>query len=141
VSRITPGQAGAFIAALALGGVLGIVGDRLARDTGPMRATETVNRGEGTLADLPRGPVGVRAESERLPGGFESTRSHGGPTFSIVESGRVEIVDAGKARTYGPGDFFFQPQGHRYTIRILETATLSVVRLLPPGAVATTEVR
>jgi quercetin dioxygenase-like cupin family protein len=139
--RLTPGLMGALIAALVLGGVLGVLGDRLASDAGPMRATETVNRGGGTLEELPAGPVAVRAESVRLPAGFESTHVHGGPTFNIVESGEVEIIEAGRARTFGAGDFFFEPEGQPHTIRVLETATLSVIRLLPQGAEGTTEVR
>jgi hypothetical protein len=139
--RVTPGQLGALIGALVLGGVIGVLGNRLASDAGPMRATETVARGGGTLEDLPDGPVEVRAESLRLPAGFESTRLHGGPTFNIVQSGEVEIVEGGRARAYGPGEFFFEPAGRRHTIRVLETATIAVVRLLPPGAEATTEVR
>ena len=139
--RLTPGQLGALIGALVLGGVIGAVGDRLANDAGPMRAAETVARGGGTLKDLPDGPVGVLAESIRLPAGFESTHFHGGPTFNLVQSGEVEIVDEGIARIYGPGDFFFEPEGRPHTIRVLETSTIAVVRLLPPGAEATTEVR
>jgi hypothetical protein len=139
--RLTPGQVGALIGALVLGGVIGAVGDRLTRDAGPMRAAETVKRGGGTLEELPAGPVKVLAESIRLPGGYESTQLHGGPTFNIVESGEIEIIDMGRARSYAAGDFFFEPEGRPHTIRVLETATLTVVRLLPPGAEATTEVR
>ena len=139
--RLTPGLSGALIGALVVGGILGVAGDRLAGDSGPMRATETAVQGGGTLETLPPGPVAVRAESVRLPAGFQSTHVHGGPTFNIVESGKVEIVEGGKAKSYGPGDFFFEPAGREHTIRVVETATLSVIRLLPPGAEETTEVR
>ena len=140
MQRPTPAQAAAVLGALILGGVIGAVGDRLTADTGPMRATERGIQGGGTLEALPSGPVAVVAETVRLPAGFESTRVHGGPTFSVVESGKVEIVEGGRAKSYGPGDFFFEPAGRRHTIRVVETARLSVVRLLPPGAKATTEV-
>jgi quercetin dioxygenase-like cupin family protein len=129
----------ALLAALVLGGVIGMVGDRLANDSGPMRATETVVRSEGTLETLPPGPVTVRAETVRLPAGFQSTHVHGGPTFNIVESGKVEIVEGGRAKSYGPGELFLEPAGREHTIRVVETATLSVIRLLPPGAEETTE--
>jgi quercetin dioxygenase-like cupin family protein len=139
--RLTPGQLGALIGVLVLGGVIGAVGDRLTNDAGPMRAAETAaHGGSGTLEELPAGPVEVSAESVRLPAGYESTHFHGGPTFNIVESGKVEILDSGRAHSYVSGDFFFEPEGRPHTIRVLETATITVIRLLPPGAEATTEV-
>lgn len=138
--RLTPGQLGALISALILGGIIGAVGDRLTNDSGPMRAAETVERGGGTLDELPAGPVEVFAESIRLPAGYQSTHFHPGPTFNIVESGEVEIIDEGRAQSYAAGDFFFEPGGRPHTIRALETTTLTVVRLIPPGAEATTEV-
>jgi len=136
---VTPAQLGALIAALVLGGILGAVGLRLTDDSGPLRATETIERGGGTLETLPEAPVAVEAESIRYPAGFESTRTHGGPTFMIVQAGEVEIVEGGLARAYEAGEFFFREAARPYTMRILEAATLSVIRLLPPGAEATTE--
>jgi hypothetical protein len=57
-----------------------------------------------------------------------------------VDSGSVEIVD-GRGRTvYGRGDFFFEPAGRSHAIAVRDDSTLRVVRLLPRGAEATTEV-
>lgn len=123
-----------LLVALVLGGVLGVLGDRLTSETGPLRATETVARGSTTLDTLPEGPVTVSAESVRLPAGFESTDVREGPAFTIVQSGEVEVVDGGVARTYEAGEFFLEPGGRPRTIRVLETATLAVVRLLPEAA-------
>jgi quercetin dioxygenase-like cupin family protein len=124
------------------GGVLAIVVDRALSDSGPMRASETVSEAPvGTLEEVPQAPLRVVAERIRLPAGFESTHYHGGPTFNFVDFGRVEIEQDGTRTVYGPGAFFFEPEGKVHTIRVLDTAQLAVLRLLPPGAEATTEVR
>lgn len=94
----------------------------------------------GTLEELPVGPVTVVAETVRLGDGFASRHRHGGPTFNLVRRGRVEIVDEGGARVLGPGRFFFEPPERTHLIRALDDATLDVLRLLPPGARATSEV-
>jgi hypothetical protein len=39
------------------------------------------------------------------------------------------------------GELFFEPGGAPHSILVLEDVRLDVVRLLPPGAEATTEVR
>jgi quercetin dioxygenase-like cupin family protein len=98
-------------------------------------------RGGGTLRSVPQGPLGVRAETVRLPSGFRSRHVHGGPTLNTVVSGRVEIEDAAGTRRYGPGELFFEPGGAPHSILVLEDVRLDVVRLLPPGAEATREVR
>jgi hypothetical protein len=140
--RITAGQLGLLLAGLVAGGILAIVVDRALSDSGPMRATQTVAEAPvGTLEEVPRPPVEVLAERIRLPARFESTRYHGGPTFAFVDYGRVEVEIDGRATVYGPGAFFFVPQGQVYTLRVLDTAQLGLVRLLAPGAEATTEVR
>jgi hypothetical protein len=95
-------------------------------------------RGGGKLETLPDGPVEVRAETVRLPSGFRSRHVHGGPTLNTVVSGRVEISDSTGRRRYGPGELFFEPGGRPHSILVLEAAPLDVVRLLPPGAEATT---
>jgi quercetin dioxygenase-like cupin family protein len=97
-------------------------------------------RGGGTLRSLPEAPLEVRAETVRLPAGFRSRHLHGGPTLNTVVSGRVEIDDAAGTHEYGPGEFFFEPGGEPHSILVLDDARLDVIRLLPPGAEATTEV-
>ncbi len=138
---MTPAQAGVLLAVLILGGVIGAVGQRLVRDVGTTPGTVTGLRGEGTLDDLPDGPVEVRAETLLLPGGYESTRTHGGPTFTIVEAGEIELTDATGTRRYRAGGFFFQAAGAEHTIRARSESRLSVIRLLAEGAEATVEVR
>jgi hypothetical protein len=123
--------------ALALGAGLALAGERLGSGTSATRPEVVAT---DTLASLPPAPVQVRAETVVLPSGFRSRHRHGGPTFNFVESGSVEIVDArGRAR-HGRGGFFFEPAARTHTITVLEDATLRVVRLLPSGAEATTEV-
>lgn len=139
--RITPGQLALLFVGLLAGGVLAIVVDRAVGDSGPMRASETVVEAPvGTLEEVPPPPLRVLAERVRLPAGFESTHFHGGPTFNFVDFGRVEIEEEGRQTVYGPGAFFFEPEGRVHTIRVLETTQLAVLRLLPPGAEATTDV-
>jgi hypothetical protein len=121
--------------ALALGAGLALVGDRLGSDE-PDRAQLVA---AGTLASLPPAPVQVRAETVVLPSGFRSRHRHGGPTFNFVQRGSVEIVDPDGRARHDRGGFFFEPGGRPHTITVLEDATLDVVRLLPPGAEATTE--
>jgi quercetin dioxygenase-like cupin family protein len=127
--------AAATLLALVLGAGLGIAFDRVALDS-----ERPELRGGGTLSALPDGPVEVRAETVRLATGFRSRHVHGGPTLNTVVSGLVEIADADGVHRYGPGELFFEPGGAPHSILVLETARLDVVRLLPPGAEATTEV-
>jgi quercetin dioxygenase-like cupin family protein len=96
--------------------------------------------GEGRLAALPDGPVGVRAERVVLPAGFFSKHRHGGPTFNFVDAGVVDIEVDGERNRYEAGGFFFEPGGRIHSITVLDETRLSVLRLLPPGAAATTEV-
>jgi hypothetical protein len=126
------------VLALAVGIALGVAGDRLL--DGDEESLPAV-RGGGTLSAVPAGPLEVRAETVLLPAGFRSRHLHGGPTFNTVESGRVEIEDANGTRVYEAGEFFFEPAEAPHTIRVLADARLDVVRLLPPGAPATTELR
>jgi quercetin dioxygenase-like cupin family protein len=123
--------------ALALGAGLGVAGERIASDD---PRAEPALIAEGTLASLPRGRVQVRAETVVLPSGFRSRHRHGGPTFNFVESGSVAIDDEAGRTVHSAGDFFFEPAGRPHTITVVENATLRVVRLLPPGAEATTEI-
>jgi len=140
-SRPTPRQLGLLAGAFVLGGVLAIVVDRALEDSGPMRAQETVAEAPiGTLEETPEPPVVVSAERVRLPEGFVSRRFHGGPAFVFVDAGRVGVELDGQTTEYGPGAFFFVPGGRVYTLSVLDTALLSTVRLLEPGAEATTEV-
>lgn len=127
--------AAAVLLVLLLGVGLGTVIDRLLLD-----ADRPELRGGGTLANLPDGPVEVRAETVHLPEGFRSRHSHGGPTLNSVVSGRVEITDAAGTRQYGPGEFFFEPGDVPHMITVLAAVRLDVIRLLPAGAAPTTEV-
>jgi quercetin dioxygenase-like cupin family protein len=124
--------------ALAVGVVLGVVGERVVG--GDDGATPEL-RGEGVLDGLPEGAVSVRAETVLLPSGFRSRHVHGGPTFNTIESGTVEIQDERGTSVYERGDFFFEPAGQPHVIRVLTDARLDVIRLLPPGAPETTELR
>jgi len=126
----------AVTAALAVGVALGAAGDRLL-DGGDEAAPAL--QGEGKLGKLPAGPVTVHAETVPLAAGFRSRHAHGGPTFNMVRSGTVEIRDRRGTHVYDPGDFFFEPAGRPHEIRVLADARLDVIRLLPPGAAATTE--
>jgi quercetin dioxygenase-like cupin family protein len=123
--------------ALVVGVGIGVAGDRLL--TGSPDADPRLID-EGTLTALPRAPVAVRAERVVLPAGFRSRHRHGGPTFNFVDSGHVEIGDERGHARYRSGDFFYEPGGRVHTIDVVEAAVLRVVRLLPPGARATTEV-
>jgi hypothetical protein len=139
--RLISAKAAAGIAAatLILGGIFGVLFDRIAQREAASEPQSGV-RGEGTLESLPAGPVDVVAEVVLLPKGFESSNRRGGPTFNFVQRGRVEIENAGVKTVYGPGTFFVEPAGRAHTIRVLENARLDVLRLLPPGVEATTEV-
>ena len=128
--------AAAVLLALLLGVGLGLAIDGLVFGTDRPELS-----GGGTLGSLPGGPVEVRAETVRLPSGFRSRHVHGGPTLNTVVSGRVEISDSRGRRRYGSGELFFEPGGAPHSILVLEDVRLDVVRLLPPGAEATTELR
>jgi quercetin dioxygenase-like cupin family protein len=123
--------------ALVVGLSLGVAGDRLLASESAI--SPRVIR-EGTLGQVPPGPLRVRAETVVLPSGFRSRHRHGGPTFNFVEAGEVAIDDDGSRVLHAEGGFFFEPAGRPHTISVLEDATLRVVRLLPPGVEATTEV-
>lgn len=92
------------------------------------------------LAGLPRGTVNVTTESVRLDAGFVSRHRHGGPTINLVRSGRVDISGPAGAREHGRGETFVEPGGRVHTITVLDDAVIDVVRILPEGAAATTEV-
>lgn len=124
--------------AVALAGVLGFVGGRSTRDDADV--TEPGVIAEGELAAAPAGPLGVRAERVVLPSGFVSRHRHGGPTFNFVDAGTVVIESAGESMRHDAGGFFFEPAGRVHTITVLDDAQLRVVRLVPPGVEATTEV-
>jgi quercetin dioxygenase-like cupin family protein len=140
--RITAHQAGAVVAAFVIGGILAIIVERAIGVSGPMRATDTlVQAPTGTLEaeDLPRAPVRVVAERVRLPAGYESTRSHGGPTFLFIDYGRIQVEGSGSPTSYGAGAFFFVTAGEPYSLRAVETTQIASLSLLPPGAEAKTE--
>jgi hypothetical protein len=124
-----------LLAALVLGGILGAMGERLASDSGPMRATETGVLTQETLATVPSQPLVASAETIRLPAGFLDTRTQDdGPVFNRVESGQVEVTQDGRARLFDAGDFFIEPYREETTIRALETTILAVIRLVPADA-------
>lgn len=127
------------LACLVLGAVLGLAVGRLDRASNegdePAGLIE-----QGSLADVPAGPVAVHAERVVLPAGFFSRHRHGGPTFNFVDVGTVVIESGGERVPYEAGGFFFEPGGRVHSITVLDDARLRVVRLLPPGVEATTEV-
>ena len=126
-------------AALVLGGALGFVGGRLTgEDAAPDEPAGLI--AEGELASASDGPVAVRAERVVLPAGFQSQHLHGGPTFNFVDAGTVVIESGGHERRYCAGGFFFEPARRVHTITVLDDTRLRVIRLLPPGVEATTEV-
>ncbi len=79
-------------------------------------------------------------ETVRLRSGFTSRHRHGGLTVNFVRSGQVEITDLAGVRRYGPGQTFAEPGGRVHTLRVIDAVRMDVVRLLPPGAEATTDV-
>jgi quercetin dioxygenase-like cupin family protein len=128
------------VGALAVGVLIGFAGGRSGdEDSLPAEAAGLIAQGE--LASVPDGPVAVRAERVVLPAGFRSRHRHGGPTFNFVDVGAVLIESGGRERRYDEGGFFFEPALHVHTITVLDDARLRVIRLLPPGVEATTEVR
>lgn len=100
----------------------------------------SVRRSAAPLTDLPAGAVSVTTESVRLDAGFVSRHRHGGPTINLVRAGRVEISDAAGVRRHGRGDTFAEPRGRVHTITIIDDAVIDIIRILPNGAAATTEV-
>ncbi len=130
--------AGIALTTLLIGGFLGILFDHIAaRETAQESVSKVLDR--GTLQSLPAGPVSVVAETIVLPLGYEQSQRNGGPTFTFVQRGSLEVVTAGVTTEYGPGSFFFEPGGRAHTIRALENSRIDVLRLLPPGVEATTE--
>lgn len=128
------------LACLVVGAALGLAAGRLDRASNedgddPARLIE-----QGELADVPAGPVAVRAERVVLPAGFFSRHRHGGPTFNFVDAGTVVIESGGERVRHEAGGFFFEPGGGVHSITVLDDTRLRVVRLLPPGVEATTEV-
>ena len=138
--RFTPKQLAVVFVAFVLGGIAAILVERAVEDSGPMRAQQTVAQVAGTLSESPAAPLQVISERVRLPADFTSTRYHGGPTFTFVNAGEIEVDVDGDVARYGPGAFFFLPAGQVHTVAVLETAQLAILRLLPPGAEPTTEV-
>jgi quercetin dioxygenase-like cupin family protein len=103
-------------------------------DARPLRQTAT------PLENVPEDNVTAIVETVRLDGGFVSTHRHGGPTINLVRSGLVEISARGTARRHGGGESFVEPGGRVHTVTVVEDTVIDVVRILPPGAEATTEV-
>jgi quercetin dioxygenase-like cupin family protein len=128
------------LAAVAVAAACGFLAGRLTKDGAVSGDERPALVAEGELAALPEAPVDVRAERVVLPAGFSSRHRHGGPTFNFVDTGSVVIESDGRRVRYDTGDFFFEPAGRIHTIDVLDEARLRVIRLLPPGAEATTEV-
>lgn len=125
--------------AVVLSAALGFAGGRLSGEESRADQRAAIIA-EGELRRLPASPVQVRAERVVLPAGFFSRHRHGGPTFNFVDAGTVVIESAGLRTRYEAGGFFFEPARRVHSITILHSAQLRVVRLLPPGVEATTEV-
>ncbi len=130
--RVTPRQAAALIVAFVLGGVAAVAAERLTRDVGTNPSSETLAFFDGTVTAPGEGPLAVQAQVVRLPDGFVQRRTPERPTLTLVQSGRVEIDVEGATTTYLAGASFFTTADEQYTIRVLETAELSVVDLGPP---------
>jgi hypothetical protein len=124
--------------ALAIGVALGFLAGHTDGDSDDGEGAGVI--AEGELAKVPDAPLTVRAERVVLPAGFQSQHIHGGPTFNFVDAGTVVIESAGREQRYDKEGFFFEPARNVHTITVLDDARLRVVRLLPPGAEATTEV-
>lgn len=90
---------------------------------------------------LPAGPATAVAWRKAFPAGFTSRHYHGGPGYIYVLSGLVQVSDSAGTRTYRAGDFFWEPARHVHTMRVLQPATLFVLRFLPPGAPDTVNAR
>jgi hypothetical protein len=125
--------------ALAIGAALGFLAGRTTDGDSDDAAGAGVIA-EGELARVSGAPLTVRAERVVLPAGFQSQHIHGGPTFNFVDAGTVVIESAGREQRHDEGGFFFEPARNVHTITVLDDARLRVIRLLPPGADATTEV-
>jgi quercetin dioxygenase-like cupin family protein len=125
----------AFIAGLVLG-----IGGMSLRDLPPRAAPSVPSfAATGRLESLPQGPVEVITETVQLGRGFTSRHQHGGPTFNFVVAGRVQITeDNGMVKQFGPGEVFFEPADRPHTIEVLSEVRMDVLRLIPPGAAATT---
>jgi quercetin dioxygenase-like cupin family protein len=127
------------LGALTVGGIIGFASGR--GSSGDSAGAEPAGViAEGELAGLADGALAVRAERVVLPAGFRSRHVHGGPTFNFVDAGAVVIESEGRERRHDGGGFFFEPAGRVHTITVLDDARLRVIRLLPPGVEATTEV-
>jgi len=130
--------AGIALATLILGGFLGILFDHVAARETAAEAGSGI-RGRATLQSLPAGPLNAVAETTILPKDYEASQRNGGPTFTLVQRGKLQVTTAGVTKEYGPGGFFYQPAGRAHTIRALENTRLDILYLLPPGAEATTD--
>lgn len=140
--RISPAVAGAVAAAFVAGGVLAVVMERfIGTDTGTTPGADTVLQAPvATVETVPSGPLEAVANTIRLPAGYESTVINNGPTFTFVDVGRVEVTSGDSTAVYATGAFFYQEQDTAYTLKVLNDAQLSIVRLLPPGEPPTTTV-
>lgn len=125
--------------ALVAGVVVGVAGTGLVLGAASSDPS-SLRRSVAPLTGLPTGAVTVTAEPVRLDAGFVSRHRHGGPTVNLVRSGRVEISDPAGDRRYGRGETFVEPGGRVHTITVIDDAVIDVVRILPAGAEATTEV-
>src|SRR5437764_10372974 len=61
---------------------------------------------------LPAGPAQATAVIVHVPANLHFTHVHGGNVYSYVISGAVTSIDNRGARTYRPGQFFWEPVGH-----------------------------
>ena len=122
--RPTPRQLAIACGAFVLGGILAIVVDRALQDSGPMRATGDRRRGARRHA---RGDARSRpSECSRSASGSRPASSR---RASTADRRSPSSTSAGSRSTstpehhdYGPGAFFFVPDGQIYTLRVLDTA-------------------
>jgi len=86
---------------------------------------------------LPSGPARISALVVHLPAGTNFTHVHGGNVYNYIISGSVTSVDNGVARTYRPGQFFWEPVGHVHTVITRKPASFFSLQILTPRAAPT----
>jgi quercetin dioxygenase-like cupin family protein len=116
----------------------GLPGPARADGSGKVTAvTSTVLSRFDATQLVPAGPLNAVASIVTFPAGFTLTHHHGGLRFIYVLSGTTEVTDTAGMKTYGPGDFWYEPPGHSHTAHAVTDTKYYVLDLLQPGAAAT----
>lgn len=90
--------------------------------------------GTFVATSLPAGLATAHPEHVVVPTGYTSKQVHGGPQYVYVISGSLEIADANGVKAYHAGDFYWEPQGNVYTLRVTTDAEVFTLTLTSPGA-------